>query len=148
MPILLYTIILARLYHRFCPSTPTTLPLSLALQAKRTTWHPGHLQVTLTKFYHYKTYFSKSIDFYLRTTSSGELKRTLPEEMTALYQCMTFWYKLHHVDGMSFKTIQEVGGNVIELSHSLEIISGHWVFSEMPLERRYMKSKVFKRKHF
>lgn len=88
--------------------------------------------------------FYDLIDLYLWTRSSGELKATLSEEMTALHQCLTFWYKLHYVYDMSFKSVQEVGGNVIELSHSLEITNGHWVFGEMPLQRLYMKSKVIK----
>lgn len=87
--------------------------------------------------------FCDLLDFYLRTTSSGDLQKTLSEEMTALYQCMTFWYKFNYVDGMSFKSVQQVGENAIELSHSLKITTDHdWVFGEMPLQRLYMKSKV------
>lgn len=84
------------------------------------------------------------IDFYLRTTSSGELKTTLSDKLTALYQCLTFWYKWNYVNGMSFKSVQKVEGNVNELSHSLEITTGYWVFGEMPLQRRFIKSKVLK----
>ena len=86
--------------------------------------------------------FYDSIDFYLKTRSSGKLQITLSEELTALYQCMTFWYKFIYVSGMSFKSGQALDGNRIELSHSLKGTSGEWVFSEMPLQRRYIKSKV------
>ena len=55
---------------------------------------------------------------------------------------MTFWYKFHYVMTMSFKSIHVLDGNVLELSHSLMGASGLWVFSEMPLQGRYIKSKV------
>ena len=58
---------------------------------------------------------------------------------------MTFWYQVNYVDGMSFKSSQEVDGNVIELWHSLEATTRNWVFGEMPLQRRYMKSKVLQK---
>ncbi len=43
---------------------------------------------------------------------------------------------------MSFRSIQVLDGNVNELSHNLEEASGEWVFSEMPLQRQNMESKV------
>lgn len=88
--------------------------------------------------------FFGPVDYFLRTSSSGELKTTLSEQMTALYQCMTFWYEVNYVDGMAFKSSQEVDGNVIELLHSLEAKTGQWEFGEMPLQRRYMNSQVLK----
>ena len=62
--------------------------------------------------------------------------------MTALYQCMSFWYKFRKTTDMSFRSTQVLDGNVIELYHSLEGTSGEWVFSEMPLQRQKMESKV------
>lgn len=65
--------------------------------------------------------------------------------MTALYQCVTFWYKFHNVSGGSLKSVQKMfDGNVNELSHTLEATTEQWVFSEMPLQRNYTNSKVFK----
>jgi hypothetical protein len=81
----------------------------------------------------------------LRSNSSGTLEITLSEEMTSLYQCMTFWYKFHNVTGGSFKSIQELfDENIIELSHTLEATSDKWLFGEMPLQRKYTNSKVLK----
>ncbi|CAB4024986.1 MAM and LDL-receptor class A domain-containing 2-like, partial [Paramuricea clavata] len=83
-------------------------------------------------------------DYFLRMNSPGRLEITLNEEMTALYQCITFWYKFHNVTGGSLKSIQKLfDGNVIELSHTLEATTEQWVFSEMPLQRKYTNSKIF-----
>ena len=105
--------------------------------------------VSLETFHYFTTYaaansycFFNIIDYWMRTTSSGKLEITLYEKMTALYQCMTFWYRFHNITGGSFKSIQVLGGNVLELSHTLEATSGRWVFSEMPLQRNYTNSKV------
>jgi hypothetical protein len=88
--------------------------------------------------------FSTILDYFLYAMSSGKLEITLSKERTALYQCMAFVYKFRYVMSMSFKSIQVLDGNVLELSHSLMGASGLWVFSEMPLQRRYIKSKVLK----
>jgi hypothetical protein len=86
--------------------------------------------------------FHFNVDYYLKAASSGWLETTLSVEMTALYQCMSFWYKFFKTTHMSFKSNQVLDGNVIELSHSLEGTNGEWVFSEMPLQRQNMESKV------
>ena len=76
----------------------------------------------------------------MRMTVPARIERSLPKEMTSLYQCLTFWYKARYV--RSFKSIQILDGNVNELWHSVKITTGEWVFGEMPLDRRYTKSKV------
>ncbi len=86
--------------------------------------------------------FHFNLDYYLKAESSGKLGKNLSEEKTALYQCMSFWYKFRRTTDMSFRSIQVLDGNVNELSHSLEGASGEWVFSEMPLQRQNMESKV------
>ena len=86
--------------------------------------------------------FHFNLDYYLKTESSGRLGKILSVEMTALYQCMSFWYKFRKTTDMSFRSIQMLDGNENELSHSLEGTNGEWVFSEMPLQRRNMESKV------
>jgi hypothetical protein len=45
---------------------------------------------------------------------------------------------------MSFYSTQELDSNTLQMSHSLSDVQGvvHWLFGEMPLERRYTKSKV------
>ena len=64
--------------------------------------------------------------------------------MTVLYQCMTFWYKAYVVLGMSLTTIQVLDRNedLNKMSQSIDIVNGQWLFGEMPLLRRFMRSKV------
>ena len=76
--------------------------------------------------------------------SNGSLEVTLSKESTALYQCMSFWYKFGTVHyGMSFISTQVLGWKKNSLSHSLIRNSAQqWLFGEMPLQRQNMKSKV------
>ena len=68
----------------------------------------------------------------------------LSEEMTQQYRCMTFWYKFHYCTRLSFYSAQKLDGNQITMPQTLSDSQEHvdWVFGEMPLQRRNMKSKV------
>ena len=81
-------------------------------------------------------------EHFLRTSSDGELEINLSEESTALYQCMSFWYKFHNVVGMSFTSTQVLGQKENKLSHSVTGSKQQWLFSEMPLQRQKLKSKI------
>ena len=69
---------------------------------------------------------------------------TLSEKVTRQYQCMTFWYTFDYCNGMSLRSIQEHEWNTIQMLHSLSDAqeNNRWLFGEMPLERRNVKSKV------
>ena len=117
------------------------LPLKIAVVRS---FSPFAIIMKKVYWLNFANIFIWNTDYFLKTTTSGRLWMILSEKMTEQYQCMTFWYKFNYCDGMSFNSTQELDyGNT--MSHNLSDVQGtnQWLFAEMPLERRYIKSKVF-----